>query len=378
MSLFTPPFCPYAACSNHQNPVGRWWSRNGFHVTKAFGIVRRFVCTQCGKSFSVQTFSVQYYAKRRIDLVELERLSCSSMSLRALSRHLGCTCDTVQNRIDRLSRQGVALHAALRNMVDPHEYVCFDGFVSFDRSQYFPNDIGISITSGSRFVLGLTHATTRRAGAMREEQKERRDRLYQGLVFERKAIERSFTQHLDRLARERPPEPRRPLVVITDEKVEYGRAFERHALFVDQDEDHRAVHATVSSKQPRTVWNPLFASNYIDREIRKDRADQRRETTCFARDGANGMARLSVYAVYHNYAKRFLIKAHKGEDRTHAEVAGVTRAAIGKGRKAFFGIRAFLTRLNLDGMDEAIWKKAIYRPERGRVEGGRLPRFAFA
>jgi transposase-like protein len=376
--VYTPLFCPHAACTNHLHPVGRWWSRDGFHETKAFGIVRRFVCKQCGKSFSVQTFSVHYYAKRRIDLVQLERLSCSGMSLRALSRHLGCTCDTVQNRIDRLSRQGVALHAALRIRADHHEDVCFDGFVSFDRSQYFPNDIGISISSRSRFVLGLTHATTRRAGAMREAQKERRDLLYRGLAFERKAVERSFAQHLDRLARERAPLPRRPLVIITDEKAEYRRAFARHALFVDQDGDHRAVHATVSSKQPRTVRNPLFASNYFDREIRKDRADQRRETTCFARDGANGLSRLSVYAVYHNYAKRFLIKARKGEERTHAEVAGIERTLVEEGRKEFFGMRAFLTRLALDGMDEAIWKKAIYRPERGKVAGGRLPQFALA
>jgi hypothetical protein len=250
--------------------------------------------------------------------------------------------------------------------------------VSFDRSQYFPNDIGVSITSRSRFVIALTYATTRRAGAMREEQKERRNRLYQGLAFEKKAIERSFTQHLDRLARERAPGPRRPLVIITDEKAEYSRAFVRHRLFVGQDGDHRVVHATVSSKQPRTVRNPLFASNYLDREIRKDRADQRRETTCFARDGANGMSRLSVYMVYHNYEKRFLIKAPRSVERTHAEEAGIERGRIEAMRRAFFGVRAFLTRLDLDAMDEAIWKKAIYRPERGRVVGSRLPLFACA
>jgi len=376
--MFTPPFCPHPACPNHHQSEGQWWSLNGSHQTKAFGTVQRFVCTHCGKSFSVQTFSVNYYAKRLIDLVELERLSCSSMSLRALSRHLSCTCDTVQNRIDRLSRQGIALHSGLRTLTDPREDICFDGLVSFDRSQYFPNDIGLSITSQSRFVIGLTHATTRRAGAMREEQKERRDRLYQGLVFERKAIERSFGQHLDRLERERAPLPRRPLVIITDEKVEYRRAFERHRLFVEQDEEHRVAHETVSSKRPRTVWNPLFASNYIDREIRKDRADQRRETTCFARDGANAMSRLSLYAAYHNYEKRFLIKAPKEDRRTHAEVAGIARGMVEAARKAFFGMRAFLTRLDLDAMDEALWKKEIYRPELGKVGGGRLPRFAFA
>ncbi len=376
--MFIPPFCPRATCPNHGAAHGRWWSHRGSYYTHVFGPVPRFMCTACRKTFSVQTFSVHYYVKRLVDLAEVERLSSSSMSLRALGRHLACTCDSVQNRIDRLARQGVALHARLRTRADPREDVCFDGLVSFDRSQYFPNDIGISITSRSRFILGLTHATTRRGGRMRDDQKEKRDRLYSGLIFERKGIERSFRHHLDRLGKERSPGPRCPLVIITDEKREYGRVFARHRLFRDQDEDHRAVHRTVNSQVPRTVWNPLFASNYIDREIRKDRADQRRETTCFARGAANMMARLAVYAVYHNYVKRYSIKGRKADGRTHAEEAGIGGAAVEAARRTFFGVRAFLSRLRLDEIDEALWKKLIYSPETGRVEGARLPRFAFA
>ena len=376
--MFIPPFCPRLSCANNRHPAGRWWTPDGCHQTKSFGPVQRFACRCCGKTFSVQTFSINYYIKRELNLIELERLSCSGMSLRALSRHFACTCDTVQNRIDRLARQGLALHAALRVWADPGEDICFDGFVSFDRSQYFPNDIGISITAVSRFVLALSHAATRRGGAMREDQKERRARLYRGLSFEPKAVERSFTQHLDRIGRERCAPPRLPQVIITDEKQEYRRAFLRHRLFIEQDEEHRTVHSTVSSKEPRTVRNPLFASNYIDREIRKDRADQRRETTCFSRSAANAMSRLSMYAVHHNYAKRFSIKAPRSMRKTHAEVAGISREAIEEARRAFFHRRAFFSRADLDEMDEAIWKKMVYSPRDGKVVGGRLPRFAFA
>lgn len=376
--MFIPPFCPRATCSNHDTAHGRWWSHRGSYHTRVSGSVPRFMCTACRKTFSVQTFSVHYYVKRIFDLAEVERLSSSSMSLRALGRHLACTCASVQNRIDRLARQGVALHQHLRTLADRREDVCFDGLVSFDRSQYFPNDIGISITSRSRFILGLTHATTRRGGRMREDQKEKRERLYEGLVFERKAIERSFRAHLDRLARERPPGPRCPLIMITDEKREYGRAFTRHRLFREQDGDHRAVHRTVNSRVPRTFRNPLFASNYIDREIRKDRADQRRETACFARDAANMMSRLAVYAVHHNYVKQYSSRERKAQRGTHAEEAGIRRAAVERARGAFFGVRAFLSHLRLDEMDAAIWKKRVYSPETGRVEEARLPGFALA
>ncbi len=42
----------------------------------------------------------------------------------------------------------------------------------------------------------------------------------------------------------------------------------------------------------RTYANPLFASNYLGREIRKDQANHRREPTCYSRNPANSMSRL--------------------------------------------------------------------------------------
>ena len=167
--MYTPPFCPYAACSCHIDPPDpKWWSRDGFHATKAFGNVQRYVCHACGRTFSEQTFSVHFYAKFVLDLPRLERLSASSMSLRALSREFHCSCDSVINRNDRIARQGIALHTALRRMVTTTEPVCFDGLVSFDRSQYFPSDIGLSITAKSRYIYGASHATTRRSAGRAE------------------------------------------------------------------------------------------------------------------------------------------------------------------------------------------------------------------
>jgi len=182
--MYTPPFCPYVACSLHVDlPDQKWWSCDVFHATKAFGSVQRYVCHSCGRTFSEQTFSVHFYAKFVIDYRRLERLSASSMSLRALSREFRCSCDSVTNRNDRIARQGIALHTTLRQTATTTEAVCFDGLVSFDRSQYFPSDIGLSITAKSRYIYAASHATTRRSGSMRDEKKEyvrafRKQRLY--------------------------------------------------------------------------------------------------------------------------------------------------------------------------------------------------------
>src|SRR5512142_962867 len=144
--MINPPFCPYRACQNHQHPPKtRWWHKIGFHDTRCFGPVPRFRCTSCRRSFSTQTFVTNYYAKRKIDYFRLEKLLSSSMSIRSLARSFDCSCGTVLNRIDRLSRQALAAHSQLRPQARRYEGICIDGLVSFDRSQYFPNDVTISI-----------------------------------------------------------------------------------------------------------------------------------------------------------------------------------------------------------------------------------------
>ena len=375
--MFNPPFCPYKACLFHAfPPKERWWRKEGFHETRCFGHVPRFRCRSCGRTFSTQTFSLDFYAKRQIDYRSLEGLESSSISVRALARHLSCSCGSVLNRIDRLARQSLACHSRLRPLARRHESVCIDGFVSFDRSQFFPNNITISITHGSRYVLDYSHASIRRSGSMRPEQKIRREKLYRGLDFEKGAIVRSFTELLDELSRDRKPLRHRPLVIITDEKLEYLRAFHAHPLFRNQDENSRVVHLRVNSRLPRTFVNPLFPSNYLDREIRKDQAGHRRETTCFNRNSANGMMRFACYVGWHNYRKRYLVKGHRDKNESHGEMAGIGKREIKEGREKMFGLRAFLSLEKLDRVEERIWRKEI--PTLGLQGPSYVPRFALA
>jgi hypothetical protein len=375
--MLKPPFCPCNRCHYHWHPPrSRWWKRVGYHYTKCFGPVPRFKCLACGHSFSTQTFSTNYYAKRKISYARLEEQLASSASIRAAARILSCSCGSVLNRIDRLSRQELAAHVRLRPRAGRYERVCADGLVSFDRSQYFPNDITISIAADSRYVLAFTHASHRRSGRMTPGQKKRSDELYREVRFESHALERSFSELLGELSVDRPPERGRPLVIATDEKIEYRRALVAHHLFRAQDEDHRVIHQTVSSLLPRTVWNPLFPSNYLDREIRKDQAAHRRETTCFGRSVANGLSRMSCYVGWHNYKKRFLIKAPVAEDECHGEVAGIPRGMIRNARRAMFRDRAFLSRAQVSNLEMKIWLKLFPTP--GRAKPSYLPAFASA
>lgn len=358
-------FCPNTACQLHEEGRGpTWYASRGSYYTKAFGTVRRYRCNCCGHWFSQQSFSIDYYAKRKINYPELLLRHASSSSGRAISRTMGISPDSVQNRLDRLARQALGIHAALLPLIRTQEAVCVDGFVSFDVSQYFSSEVTISITSDSRFVLDLSQANRRRSGTMTAGQKKRACQLYAQSSLEHGGISRTFREILDSLSIIWPRTAYAPLVITTDEKPDYVRILDRHPLFRSQNEEHRVIHQAINSHLPRTFSNPLFASNYLDREIRKDLANHHRETACFSRNVANGLCRLAAYLCHHNYFKRFCINAPCVDNTLHGEAAGIPRAAIEKELSSFFSERYFLSRVKLLPTLERIWAKKSPTPRK--------------
>ena len=83
------PFCPNLDCSFHDKaPEHSWFYRYGSYVTQAFGIISRFRCSSCGTTFSRQTFSTHYYAKKLVDLAAVFERQCEAQSERAIARSL--------------------------------------------------------------------------------------------------------------------------------------------------------------------------------------------------------------------------------------------------------------------------------------------------
>ncbi len=371
-----PPFCPNTECEHHLIPqAADWWQQAGEYDTVAFGSVRRYQCLSCRKTFSIQTFRLDYYAKKVVDYDSIHHAHFASMSIRGMSRYFSLSCGTILNRLDRLGRQSLGMQSLLRLCLPRTEDVCIDGFQSFDLSQYHPNNYTIPITRGSLFALGSTHASLRRAGRMTEAQQAKRAQIDAVHSYEKNAIERSFRQLLDQLSREYRRNGRQTLVIITDEHKSYARAIHKHPLFTQQSQEFQCVHHTINSKLPRSYDNPLFASNYIDREIRKDQAAHRRDTACHCRNVANGVLRMWSYLCRHNYWKKCSIKAPIIDDRSHAEMAGIPREYIDYCKKGVYEYRLFLSRLKLFTWEVDAWLKSIPTP--GKQHAEYVMRFAY-
>jgi transposase-like protein len=376
MAAFIPPFCPYKGCvehfihhKQHYEAFVPW----GFYWTKAFGWVPRFRCTRCGRTFSVQTFRVDYYAKRVVDYDDLSQRLCSCESLRAIGRAMGVSCDSVLNRVSRASRQALAAESNLASCRMPSENLVADGFESFCVSQFHPNNIHLLVGQKSQFVYASNHVTLRRKGRMTDKQRKKRQKLDKLFRPTPRGIEGAFSRIGTEALRVLSDSHRRGLDLWTDEKLEYHRALESRPSFAALAEVGRFRHRRISSRAARTRDNPLWSANYLERELRKDLHEHARETVCFGRNVSHQMERLSLYLFCHNFRKRFRIPS---DWRTHAEVAGYDTDAIGETMATLWRARAFLSLTELTEDGRRSWLRLYRTP----LKAGKqyLPKYAAA
>ena len=349
-------FCPNPDCRYHNREHAaahpHWALAHGRYHTKARGFIQRFKCSLCGKTCSTQTFSIHYWCHRTIEPEEIEAAIVSNSGQRQCARALSTSVGVIKNRLRRLARNYLAVYAEAFVDLVISEDCAFDGFESYLRSQYFPTNLNLFVGCETQAVYGLNGVVMRRKGRMSEPQKtvraliDRHWRPRRGAL--RRRCERLFgdlAEHLplDRAAgprssapgapdapegseeREHPGEPV-SWTLVTDEHRAYPQALKRVRPIAEALASGRMRHLTVSSRRKRTRENPLFAVNYIDRELRKDMADHTRETVRQAREGNAAIQRTFVELAHHTFAKPFRIsnRVCTKAELTHGEIAGLT------------------------------------------------------
>ncbi len=357
-----PPFCPNQECSHYLDPKGRWYVKDGTFQNNRNGKVQRFKCLSCGKKFSVETFSLDYCANIKVSYKSIFEHISTSSGIRDLSRILKVSCNVIQNRVARLARQAMATSEVLSKHIILNEDLVADGFESFVKSQYMPNNINILAGKDSQFWFMSDYAQLTRKGRMTESQKKKNEALKPRLNVGRRTIYESFYNvalealHLA---------PRTGIILYTDEHLQYVK------VMSERNEQERRIlrHIRINSKVARTLRNPLFSVNYLDREIRKDNSDHTRETVQFSRNVCNMMDRLSIYRFYHNFIKPFRINGKSDSAVTHAQRAGIPRDIIRNELKTFFTQRRFLGRIGIPNIsDWLLWHRGLFTPLKGKAD----------
>src|SRR5262245_522502 len=293
---WAPPFCPNARCRFHTGTTTSWhWVRAGFYERRAVPHrIQRFHCEHCGRYFSSQTFSTDYWLKRPGLLEETFHALTHCTGYRQLARKHGCSPQTVMGQAERLGRHCELLHELLRPKGEIEEPLCIDGFRTFESSQYHPSEYHLVVGKHSHYIYGFTHSELRRSGTMTARQRRRRVELEREYGRpDPKSVEREVARVLGIVT-----QGASHVVVHSDENPAYPRAFTRlQGLEIE--------HHTISSRAARTSRNPLFAINLADLVIRHSCANQKRETIAFSKRVPGGIGRMWVLVVWRSYVKWF-------------------------------------------------------------------------
>ena len=292
---FVPPHCPNPACRFHLSSRGWRWRRYGFYprLLRPHRI-QRFRCDTCRRTFSTQTFAVDYWLKhpRLLAPVFFRLLACSGF--RQIARDAGVRHTSVMRLSQRLGRHCLLYHHRHRPHGPLLEPLVIDGFESFEYSQDHPLYLNLAVGADSHFLYAFTDTELRRKGTRTDRQRERCARVE--AQFGRPRPGR-LIDDIAQLLRLSVPTPQ-PLTLRSDEHPVYPVAVRRLR-------DWQVRHERTLSTLPRTPRNPLFPVNLADLLLRHNSANHKRETIAFSKRRQNALERLAVLLVWRNYMKPF-------------------------------------------------------------------------
>jgi transposase-like protein len=307
---FRPPHCPWLECAQHVIPDGdRFrYKRSGFFTREGDGRrVQRFVCHECGRSCSQQTFSCSYYAKLpRGTLIGVAAGLVAGSAHRQIARSLGCAPSTVTRIAAKLGRHTLLLQArSLQHLGGIHEPVAVDHFETFVVSQLDALGVATPVGHASWFVYAADPAPHRRGGRLTPAQKRKLEKRTRPLP-PKGGVVRSFSRMLDVLESVLGPEG--PLVLLTDGHPAYPISIRRHPLgprirhraFANP---KRGPKGSPRGPQAKARDDALFPVDTLHALIRHSGAHNRRETIAFSRRINATMERMYLLLVWRNFVK---------------------------------------------------------------------------
>ena len=371
-------YCPNPDCPNHSplSDNNGWYEKHGTHPTKAFGNVQRYRCTECGRTFSDQTFSLNYYLKKQTDFKALFKQLNSNNSDCFIGRDVGLSVDSVQLRRERLARNGMFFQQKVLENIRINESLAADGFESYTKSKFYPTNINIMVGSESLFLYYLTESLQRRKGVMTKRQKKRAESEYANKSFKDSRLHSKFGVLLEYLKGRTVGQS---ITLFTDEHKTYKRVIDKINSSKPgkaQSGLPRIKHIQISSLLIRDKNNPLHPVNYHDRQIRKDIANHRRKTICHARNDRCMLTRMIMYMVSHNFFKPFEITSRRNQTAArHYDALGIDQRKLAYWKSVLFTKRFIQSRVKLPEYFKDIWFKRTATP----LKEGRdyVPGFAF-
>ena len=321
-SRFHPPFCPWPECVAHR-ASGRGLLRNGWYRTASdVRRIPRFLCRDCGRSCSRQTFSTTYYLKRPALLTAVAAGLAACSAHRQLARSQHCSKTSVTRMAERLGRHAILFHARCRKQLPVlNETIVHDHFEAFIGRQDRALGIGTAVGSQSWFVYDVDPAPHRGSGR-RPDRKPLGDAPARVSRPHVRSIRRTFQGLIPHLS------PGRPLVVNVDGRLDYRAAAQASDLRSPVDlrvfpNPKRGPKGTPRSREAIERDRAMFPVDQLHQLLRHSCSDHKRETIAFGRRLESIMGRAHLVTAWKNFIKS---RSERHRDRTTPAMRlGLTR-----------------------------------------------------
>jgi transposase-like protein len=320
-SRFTPPFCPWPACTAHR-VKGRGFHRYGSYSKPSDPArIPRFRCLDCRRTCSRQTFSTSYYLKRPELLIFVASGLAACSAHRQIARSAHCAKTSVTRAAERLGRHAVLFHARCRESLPaPAEPIVHDHFETFVRRQDHALGVGTAVGSQSWFVYDVDPAPHKGSGRRPDRSPERLERARQPYVA---SIRRTFQGLIAGVSGSE------PLICIVDGRVDYRAALKIRDLGAKIElrvypNPKRGPKGTPRTAEAIARDDAMFPVDQLHQLLRHTCSDHKRETISFGRRLESILGRAHLIAVWKNFIK---IRSERAPDRsTPAMRLGLTES----------------------------------------------------
>lgn len=319
--MFEPTRCANVECVAHRDPQGRFYRHKGYYQPKCRAVrVPRFVCRECGRGFSRQTFR-QDYRDHRPDLnVRVLSRWVSGTGIRQIGRELGITKRNLEFKLRKIARHLRDQHHNLMASFRGDVAFAFDEMETFEGCRSTrPLTVPVLIEQESTFIVdarcapippsGRMTAARRRAIAVEERRNGKR----------RNESRRICATVIATAARRCANAS--TIHVRSDRKKTYPK------LLRDAFGSARLQHLQVHSKRKRDTTNPLHRINLTLARARDLVGRLHRRSWLVTKRGKYLDLQLMAFASYRNYSCTRFNK----DDESPAQMLGFVPRRMSKG-----------------------------------------------
>ena len=313
---FTPPHCPRGDCPSIDSGHRRWCLKGRYERACDGRTVQRFLCLECRRTFSTQTFRVDYRLKKPKLVHDLIALFVSKVTHRQASRVLGCTRRTIGRRLELLGEHCRAFHR--RRLELARESGGLRGVFQLDELETFehsrrlaPVSMPVLIERKSYFIVELETAELPCRGRLSEKDREKKREREAEFGVRRSGSRTAVAKCIDVLGEHHSAAG--SVLVQTDRKSSYR-------TILSQRLGSRLEHVQHSSTAKRDYGNPLFPINHTLAMMRDGVSRLVRRTWAASKKRSKLERHAWIWTVWRNYVRGI---TNDYPTRTPAMVLGV-------------------------------------------------------